>query len=383
MTTGFTDEAQVQGFDYEVPFKGIVEQSIAGIYILQDGRFQYVNDTFARMCGLRREKLMGARLCDVANPQQAAALMAQYERSIQGETQRTRFVIHRTSARRPGSFEIHGTPVTFHGRPAIVGVGIDITEQETQRQELLVASSRLQELVANANSVRENERHRVARELHDVIGGMLTAIKFDLSRLSWGIQKLVAQAGDQRAAPETPNQVAANLHATVEQLMQLTQETVEAVRNISDGLRPGALDHLGLPDTLQHSLDEFQSRYGIRTALHKLDDCRPLPRDTEVVIYRIFQESLTNVARHSKATEVSVTLSMTPHELSLQIADNGLGFGSNPTPGRGHLGLLGMQERARELAGRIEYGTGPKSGACIRLTVPMGLAAHQAARCDR
>lgn len=375
-------EARVELGDYEVPFKGIVEQAIAGIYILQDGRFQYVNETFAHMCGLRREKLMGARLCDVANPQQAAALMSQYERSIQGEAQRMRFVIQRTSLRRPGSFEIHGTPVIFHGRPAIVGVGIDITEQETQRHELLVASSRLQELVANANCVRENERHRVARELHDVIGGMLTAIKFDLSRLSWRIQRLSAQASDKGAAPNSPDHVVANLGATVEQLMQLTQETVEAVRNISDGLRPGALDHLALADTLQYSLDQFQSRYGIRTQLHKPKECRHLPRDTEVVIYRIFQESLTNVARHSKATDVSVTLSMNQYELSLEIADNGLGFGSEQAPGKGHLGLLGMQERARELGGRIDYGTGPKSGACIRLTVPLALAAHHPGRCD-
>lgn len=378
MTSASMHEAEMLGFDYEVPFKGIVEQSIAGIYILQDGRFQYVNETFANMCGLRREHLIGARLLDVANPQQAAALMSQYERSIQGQRQQQRFVIHRTSLRRPGSFEIHGTPVIFHGRPAIVGVGIDITEQEMQRRELLVASSRLQELIANANSVRENERHRVARELHDVIGGMLTAIKFDLSRLSWGLRKLSAHAGDRRVALDDVEQTAENLSATVEQLMALTQETVEAVRNISEGLRPGALDHLGLTDTLQHSLDQFQGRFGIRAQLHKLTECRPLPRDTEVVIYRIFQESLTNVARHSKATEVTVTLSMTAHELTLQIADNGLGFGAEQAPADGHLGLLGMQERARELGGRIEYGTGPRSGACIRLTVPMALTADHA-----
>src|SRR5215471_17443742 len=114
--------------DYEVPFRGIVEQSIAGIYILQDGRFQYVNETFARMCGYRREQLLGARLRDVANPSQSVALMAQYERRIQGKAPRERFIVRRNSLRRPGSFEIHGTRVIFRGRPAVVGVGVDISE---------------------------------------------------------------------------------------------------------------------------------------------------------------------------------------------------------------------------------------------------------------
>ncbi|MFM0148413.1 PAS domain S-box protein [Paraburkholderia sp. RL18-085-BIA-A] len=191
-------ELNVDLDDYEVPFKGIVEQSIAGIYILQDGRFRYVNETFARMCGLRREKLLGARLCDVANPLQRNALMAQYERQIRGVGASERFVIRRTSSRNPGCFEIHGTRVIFHGRPAIVGLSVDTTERERQRAELVEASERLHELFASANNVRENERHRVARELHDVIGGMLTAIKFDLSRLSRGIEAL-----DRCRAPRT------------------------------------------------------------------------------------------------------------------------------------------------------------------------------------
>lgn len=356
--------------DYEVPFKGIVEQSIAGIYILQDGRFRYVNETFAHMCGIRRDQLMGAKLCDVANPQQAAALLAQYERRIQGKSPGERFIIHRTSQRRPGSFEIHGTRVLFHGRPAIVGVGIDITEQERQRQELIAASGRLQELVADANSVREKERNRVARELHDVLGGMLTAIKFDLSRLSWGIERLSTRPSLQSEELSARESTLIALTSTASQLIELTQDTVEAVRSISEGLRPGALGHLGLPDTISQSLERFQRRYGIATRMRSNGVPCSLDRNTEIGVYRIFQESLTNVARHSKATEVTVTLAWNEAELSVQIADNGLGFDAAAIPYDGHLGLLGMQERARELGGRVEFGTGPKSGACIRIVVP-------------
>lgn len=355
--------------DYEVPFKGIVEQSIAGIYILQDGRFQYVNETFAHMCGLRREQLMGALLREVANPEQAQALMAQYERRITGDAADERFIIRRTSQRRPGSFEIHGTRVLFQGRPAIVGVGIDITEQERQRGELEDTGRRLQELVANANSVRENERKRVARELHDVIGGMLTAIKFDLTRLSWGLERVGAHASAGPAA-HLASQIE-DLETTVAQLIALTQETVDAARAISDGLRPGSLDHLGLQDTLVQELQRFQQRYGIQTHFGTSGAPRTLDAVAVTDLYRIVQEALTNVARHAKATEVAVTVDWSAQELRLQVADNGLGFRSCRAVGATHLGLLGMRERARELGGTVAFGKGPKSGASVQIRIAL------------
>jgi len=359
--------------DYEVPFKGIVEQSIAGIYILQDGRFRYVNETFARMCGLKREQLMGARLCDVANPAQSSALVEQYERRIHDDAPDDSFIIRRTSRRRPGSFEIHGTRVIFHGRPAIVGVGVDITEQERQRGELIAAGQRLRELVANANFVRENERNRVARELHDVVGGMLTAIKFDLSRMAWGIERVDPPVASGRRSP-------AALHAlaeTAQEIIRLTQDTIEAVRSISEGLRPGALDHLGLSETISQSLKSFEHRYGISSRLRPLGTPCTLDRDTEIGIYRIFQEALTNVARHSKATEVLVDLVWKPSGLTLEIADNGLGFDPEHPPVEDHLGLAGMQERARELGGTVAFGIGPRCGALIRLHVPAANSADR------
>ena len=370
-------ELNVDLDDYEVPFKGIVEQSIAGIYILQDARFRYVNETFARMCGLRREKLLDARLWDVANPSQRDALMARYERQIRGVDAAERFVIRRTSSRNPGCFEIHGTRVIFRGRPAIVGLSIDTTESEQQRARLVEASERLQELVASANNVRENERHRVARELHDVIGGMLTAIKFDLSRLSRGIEALdrcrasLARQGGV-AAPAL-----ASLALTAAQTLQLTQETIETVRVISEGLRPGALDHLGLQDTLCLDLDRFERRYGIATRFATTGAARGMDRNREIGIYRIFQEALTNVARHSRATEVTVSLDWAANRLELEISDNGLGFDHDRVAAAGHLGLLGMQERARELDGTLVLDTGPRSGARLRLGVPVASAVNE------
>lgn len=362
--------------DYEVPFKGIVEQSVVGIYILQDGRFQYVNETFARMCDLRRERLIGARLCDVANPDQSPALVAQYERRIEGVETGRSFIVRRTSASKPGAFEIHGTRVVFRGRPAVVGVSIDVTERERQQALIAAGSQRLRELVANANDVRENERNRVARELHDVVGGMLTAIKFDLSRLSWGIERLGAATTGPLGSTEGAGSLQ-SLADTAHQLIALTQDAVAAVRAISEGLRPGTLDHLGLCDTLSQELQRFEARYGIAARFQASGLARTLERATEIGLYRIFQEALTNVARHARATALTVDLDWQADGLRLQIADNGLGFadGAGPGPAQGHFGLLGMQERARELGGEVRFGVGPKSGACVTLNLPLAAAA--------
>lgn len=355
--------------DYEVPFKGIVEQSVVGIYILQDGCFQYVNETFARMCGLRRERIIGARLSDVANPDQSSALVAQYERRIEGAETPSPFIVRRTAAGKPGAFEVHGTRVIFRGRPAVVGISIDVTERERQQALIVAGSRRLRELVANANDVRENERNRVARELHDVVGGMLTAIKFDLSRLAWGIEHLGASTagnGDGAdGANGTSNEALQALAGTAHQLIALTQDAVAAVRAISEGLRPGTLDHLGLRDTLAQELQRFEARYGIAARFRSSGTARALERATEIGLYRICQEALTNVARHARATALTVDLDWQADGLRLQIADNGLGFEAGEgAPAQGHFGLLGMQERARDLGGEVRFGVGPKSGAC-------------------
>ncbi|MBN3827507.1 PAS domain-containing protein [Burkholderia sp. Ac-20384] len=357
--------------DYEVPFRGIVEQSIIGIYILQDERFCYANETFAQMSGLRREQLVGARLKDVASPEQRVALISQYERTIRGDDSSEQFIVRRSLPSRPGCYELHGTRVIFHGRPAVVGVSVDITEQERQRNDLVRASRRLQELVASANSVRENERNRVARELHDVVGGMLTALKFDLSRLARGIGVVRERDAIDPLTGAATGPSFESLAATAARAVLLAQDAIEAVRGISEGLRPGALSHLGLCDTLSLDLNSFERRYGIATRFRPTGCAQDIDRDTEISIYRIFQEAMTNVARHSRATEVVVDLTWLRDRVVLEIADNGLGFERDSLAAEGHYGLPGMQERARELEGTLLLGASPSSGACVRLTVPM------------
>lgn len=360
------DEAEEFLNDYEIPFKGIVEQSVAGIYILQDGRLQYVNETFAAMCNIPRSRMTGELVANLAAPHQVDALMAQYHKRIRGERPGP-FVLH---TKRPdgsrGYVEIHGNTVQYRGEPAIVGVALDVTDRIQKQEELSKSRTQLRELMMRLNSVRERERSTVAQELHDVVGGMLTTIKFDISRLGRRLQRQESGEGSLPANAGTAKE-------TTEQLLDLVQESIEAVRRIAEGLRPGALDHLGLQDALAQDLNQFEARYGIACNFDCDRTPLPLAESRELGLYRIFQEAMTNIARHANASAVNVTLTWDANTIALEVMDNGVGIPSIRSKGA-HLGLLGMRERARDLQGTAEIGPGRAGGVRVLVRIPTTVA---------
>lgn len=363
------DETDPELSDYEIPFKGIVEQSLAGIYILQDGRYQYVNETFASMCGIPRARMVGELLSHLVAPHQLDALMAQYDSRIRGERPDT-FVVH---TRKPdgtrGYVEIHGTTVIYRNKPAIVGVGIDITDRIRRQEEITRSRAQLRDLMLRLHSVREKERARVAQELHDEVGGMLTAMKFDISRLSRGVRRLGGAQPCADSATLLPPPTVESLVETSDQLTELVQEAIEAVRRIAEGLRPSSLDHLGLRETLAQDLGQFERRFGIQSRFESQNGTLSADLDRQLGVYRIFQEALTNVARHANASEVTVNLAWDGEWLTLEVRDNGVGLPDRIGTETG-LGLLGMRERARDLNGQIDISRHPGGGTQVRLRVP-------------
>ena len=212
----------------EIPFRGIVEQSLAGIYVIQDEVFQYANAIFAGMMGYTPEELIGKNLSELVAPDVRDAQLANYRKRISGEVASIRFFtrgIHKDG--RIVDLEVHGSRLLYRGRPAVVGVGINITDQLRQQEELRTSRERLRELASYINTVREEQRSRIARELHDVVGGLLTSMKIDIQRI------------DRRTDDTDVKDIVADL-------LFLVQESIGAVRQISEDLRPGVLDHLGL-----------------------------------------------------------------------------------------------------------------------------------------
>jgi PAS domain S-box-containing protein len=233
----------------------------------------------------------------------------------------------------------------------------DITRRRQAENELRDSREQLRALAARLQAVREEERTRVAREIHDELGQMLTAIKMDLRWIEHDLERF----NDPRLNPLLDKAVAAT---------ELTDALASSVQRIAAELRPGILDRLGLAMALTHEAEQFQQRTGIQCRFRAPEDEPLLPVESVTAVFRIFQEAMTNVARHAQASAVEIELASQGGFLALQISDNGRGFRTADLPGHHSLGMLGMQERARHLGGEITFQSGPAGGTVVTLRIP-------------
>jgi signal transduction histidine kinase len=213
-------------------------------------------------------------------------------------------------------------------------------------------AAELRKLSQKLAKAQEDERRSLSRELHDQVGQMLTALGMELGNL-----------GEFRHAPG--KEFASHL----EEARKLNQETLRTVRNISSGLRPSVLDELGVAPALQWQAREFTRRSGVPVEL-QMDGSLDLPDEYRTCIYRIVQEALTNSARHAHAKAIHVTLHGGVDSLSLSVEDDGSGFDVQGVRGRG-LGLLNIEERVREMGGRVQLESTPSRGTVVRCEIPV------------
>lgn len=338
----------------DIPFHAIVEQAVAGIYVLQDECFVYSNETWAAMVGYTAEEMRGMPLSRVVPAYFLPEVLSLYHKRLNSDPPSIHFVtrgVHRDG--RELRVDVHGSRIVYRGRPAVLGVGIDITQRLQNEEELRRSRQQLQELSAYTVRKLEEQRLAIAREVHDVLGGMLTSIKMDATRLLRRVEN-------------------AEQKELTQGLLELTQQTIETVKQISESLRPAVLDHLNLAVALEQELRQFTRRSGV---LHELsvDADGPTTRLSPkrlTAIYRVFQEALTNVARHAQAQHVWVQLSVQADTLQLQLRDDGCGFDSQK-PGAHALGLLSMSERTREIGGELQLASRPGQGTQLTLTAPL------------
>lgn len=210
-----------------------------------------------------------------------------------------------------------------------------LEERVAERAEQLHRSqARLHELAGHLQTIREEERTAIARELHDELGQALTALRIDLGWIK------------RQCAESNPP-----LHARADAAHALVERTVDALRRISEGLRPGMLDVLGLAAAIEHLVDQFAARSGIDCHLDVDRDEFDLDQGLAITVFRLIQEALTNVARHASATRVDIGLREEDGRIVVHFYDNGVGF-PDTEPQQG-FGLLGMRERAAMLGGDI------------------------------
>jgi PAS domain S-box-containing protein len=240
---------------------------------------------------------------------------------------------------------------------------LELISRATHVTSIVLERSRLdaalRALPARIEAVREEERTGIAREIHDELGQAMTALKMDIAWLA-------------RRTRDNPE-----LSAKLADMSRMTDEVIVSVRRISAELRPGMLDDLGLPATIEWQAGEFGARTGIDTHVDNQLGEVLLERAVATAAFRIFQEALTNVARHAGATRVDVSLRADDAMLYLTVADDGVGV-STATGRPGALGLLGMRERARGLGGDCVISRREPTGTLVELTVPLAPAAHNA-----
>jgi PAS domain S-box-containing protein len=238
------------------------------------------------------------------------------------------------------------------------GVQRDRTEQKTFELELEYSQQQLRSLSAHLQSLRERERTDLARELHDALGQPLTSIKIDISLL----QKKLATA-----SPAT----LPSLNDKLTEISELLNETIASVKALSTELRPGVLDKFGLVAAMEWQCEEFSRRSGIECRCNVPVKELSLASDVSTALFRILQEALTNVVRHSQAEQVKVDLNVDDSTVALTISDNGRGITETELSSPTSLGLLGMRERVEFLGGSLIIEGKPGLGTVVRVRTPL------------
>jgi PAS domain S-box-containing protein len=240
----------------------------------------------------------------------------------------------------------------------VLGIARDITEHKRAEEKLKATSQQLRALSARLQSAREEEGNRIAREIHDELGGALTSLKWDLESLD----KVISESRDQLQLQILREKIAA--------MLRLSETTISAVRRISSELRPSVLDDLGLADAIEWQAREFQARTGIICHCECSVENVYLNQEQSTAVFRIFQEALTNILRHAQATRVDIAIKEEAGEFVLTISDNGRGITEDDKSRLQSLGLLGMRERAHLIGGEIDITGIEGQGTVVTVRVP-------------
>jgi PAS domain S-box-containing protein len=333
---------------------GVVDR--AGVLVRANAEYQ-------RLTGWPVSELVGCKVWDRLVTPEASR---QYQERFPSMWQREFPVVSSSQIRtRTGEVRLVEWVQTALRDPAgvptyLVGIGHDVTDRDQAEARLRESREQLRALAGRLQSVREEEKARMARDLHDELGQLLTGLKMDLR---WLERRLSDLPASDATSPLVDRAVAAS---------ELADQTVASVQRIAAELRPGALDRLGLGPALRQEVRRFQERTGIACE-GRIDEAAPEP-PTEVAtaLYRICQEALTNVSRHAGATRVVVALSAEPPGLVLSVEDDGRGFEAGPSVlGPEALGLLGMTERATLLGGEVGFTRRPGGGTVVTARVPL------------
>jgi PAS domain S-box-containing protein len=346
--------------------KGAILNSALDAIITIDerGRINEFNPAAEKMFARTRASVMGQEMAELIIP---PSLRDKHRHGLEryldgGHGPMLGKRIETTAMRADGrefAVELTINKVHLEGPPLFTGFVRDITERKRAEKQLHDSREQLRALASYLQSVREEERTHIAREVHDELGQSLTALKMDLA---W-LDKRMVELSDSD-----------ELHQFEEKLKKLPGRVdiiIGTVRKIATELRPPVLDDLGLEAAVEWQVREFEKRTGIKcrfTGSLKHVDLGP---DRATAVFRIFQETLTNIVRHAGATQVNIQLREEGDKLVLEVQDNGRGMSGRELSGTRSLGLLGMRERATMLDGEVNIIGRQGRGTTVGVRIPI------------
>ena len=336
-------------------FASAINNLTSGVVITDpkqaDNPIIFVNPSFTAITGYSAEEVLGQNCRFLQGPNTDAATISEMREALScGNGFRTLIENHRKDGS-PFSNGLVITPVLDDNGELTNFVGV-INDVSASREQLRALAARLTE-------VREEERTQIAREIHDVLGQALTGLKMDLAWLG------------KRAATVPEEQLATMLDDKIREMSDVVDSTIGTVRKIATQLRPALLDDLGLEAAAEWQVKEFQNRSGIACRfISKLND-EPIETLCGTALFRILQETLTNVARHAGASRVEVRLQLKGGNVQLQVRDNGRGITTREISNTKSLGLLGIRERALLVGGEIQIKGEARKGTTVTVLVPL------------
>jgi PAS domain S-box-containing protein len=345
--------AEIALRESEERYRELFENAKDAIYVHDlQGTYLSINRAAEKLSGYSREEIIGHNFKEFVAPEHVRYVRDSFWRklALKGETTYEVDVIAKDGRRVP--IEVSSRAIYENGvLVGVQGMARDITERKAAQDALQMFSRQLIE-------AQEDERRRIARELHDQIGQILTAVKMNLHTVQQFTQ-------GSEAGPYVKDNIEA------------VDEALRLVRDLSVDLRPPILDDLGLTTALRWYVDRYTKRTGLSVdvLIDLPDENERFSRDAETACFRIAQEALTNVVRHAKATNVIVRLSRDADALLLTVKDDGVGFDverlRKRAPRVATLGLISMQERAHAAGGTIDVDSAPANGTEIRFSLPL------------
>ncbi|MFH0726259.1 MAG: PAS domain S-box protein [Pseudomonadota bacterium] len=346
----------------ESKYSLLVENSLTGIYIKQDGKIIFANNKFCEIHGYDRKEIVGMDSWKLIHPYDRGMVAAYSKKRLENAPVPDAYESRRLT--KNGNViwvSSNNTRITYRDQPAILGNLVDITLRKKMEAELIKSEKDLRLLSAKLLNAQESERKRIALELHDTIAQNLVAIKFSLG------QKL-KQMGN---SPPTEGII-------IEDIIQVVQENISEIRRIMTDLRPSILDDLGILATISWQCREFQKIYTHIQVVRLIDlEEQEVPEELKIVIFRILQEAMNNTAKHSHADRIQLTLVRQNGTLELTIKDNGEGFDLHQVLSRINsstgLGLVGMRERTEQSFGSFSISSRKNKGTRINARWQIGV----------